>query len=354
MNPAQQGDNVARVDHLEQFQVEIVPPPPLHERLRNRLKAFYFRSMASFCGGLGLAIALGIFLELVFVLFNYFECYQSVYPGSKVAANINRTGSSGTAFEVFKWMICCVCLALTVPLAILLLRLGVRFVSNKFPRWAVVLFAILWIPICFFLGTWQCWISFLVEPLWKIHVYDTACQGWDMSADLQGVSWKNLPQSLPYVGVATVVLAYGNYSMQLQRDEINHDVFTFYPLHTFNYIRPFSNITYNFYNATYTIENTTIGFTLKPNLQFTQLDLALHDMSIPFESTYGPPNADLVYHNGSSQINVFNTVTTKTGDCTQLRACGMLDPKGSFEIVMGVVMIQQYYYSVSCTTPSNG
>lgn len=346
-------DDAASTDSLEKYQVEIIPPPPFSERLRNRFNASYFRSVVDFCKARGCIIGIMIILEIGFVLFNYYYSYQSVYPGSKVAANINRTRSSGTAFEVFKWMICSASVALTGSLAVLLLIFGARLVDKIFPRWVIVPFATFWVPLCVFLGTWQVWISFLLVPVWTDHVYSTACHGWDMSANLQGVSWDNQFKSLPHVGTAMVVLAHGNYSMHLERDEIDHDVYYFYPADTFNYTPPFSNITYNFANAIYTIDNVTTHFTLKPNLQFPSLDLVLHDMSIPFESTYGPPNADLVYHNGSIQTNVFNTVTTKANDCTQLRACGMLNPNGAFDIAMGVVMIQQYSYSISCTTPSN-
>jgi hypothetical protein len=350
---AEKDIELALIDPLERFQVETVPPPPFSERLRNRLGPSNLWSLANSCGRWGWIISGVIVLEVIFVLLNYYDCYQSIYPGSTVAAAINRTVATGTVFNVFKGMICSGGVAITGTVLVMLLIRGMRYGVKLFPRWIVISFAIICLPVLIFLGTWQGWISFMLKPVLTNYVYNTACQGWDISADLQGVSWDNQLQSLPYVGTATVVLAYGNYSMQLERDETNHDVFTFYLLNTFNYTPPFSNVTYNFSNETYTIDNVTTKFTLEPNLQFPHLDLVLRDISIPFESTYGPPNADLIYRNGLVQKNVFNTVTTRDGDCTQLRACGMLSPKGSFEIAMGVVMIQQYNYSVSCTTPTD-
>jgi|SRR5277367_2922184 len=67
-------------------------------------------------------------IELIFFLFNYYEIYSVVFPGSTVANNLN--GGGGMAFTVFKWMICWCSGTLTVPASIYLTGVGIKGVAE--------------------------------------------------------------------------------------------------------------------------------------------------------------------------------------------------------------------------------
>jgi hypothetical protein len=197
------------------------------------------------------------------------------------------------------------------------------------------------------LGTWELWIIAVIEPLWRRVVFNNACQGWDISATLQGFHRGKVDFSLPVVGVATVVFAYANYTMQLLQDQKSLGLYTFTVLDSFNYTPSFPNISYNVKNFTYTIDHISTSYNVTPNLSFPSLGLVLEDPSIPFKNDWGPPAAHLIQRNFSTVSDVLQTIT-KGQSCRTLKVCGMVDPKGDFEIVMGVVMIQQSIYSLTC------
>jgi hypothetical protein len=241
---------------------------------------------------------------------------------------------------------------------------GVVFVGEEISKYLAALIALPWIGLCLFLGTWQLWIYWLMMSVWYTSVWNHACDGWDGYAMLEGITWGDVVSSLPYVGTATVFLAAGNYTMQLERNNTFHDIFYFYNITTdlmgdptgdfvTGSIPPaYNNITYDISNHLYTISNTTIHYITSPNLAFPSLDLVLSDDSIPFGSGGDMPLANLLYRNGSTRLNVLSTVNTEKDDCTQMKVCIMQNPLGDYEIALGVVMIQQYLYAVSCTTPS--
>jgi hypothetical protein len=311
------------------------------------------------CDGVLLILILFLIVELVFFLFQYYDVYQNVYPGSKVAQNL--TGGKGTAFEFFKWAICWCSGTLTVPAGFYAAYMGVAFVGKEINACLAVLIALPWIGLCIFLGTWQLWIYWLMSSVWFNSVWTHACDGWDGYAMLEGITWGDVASSLPYVGTATVFLAAGNYTMQLERNSTFHSIFYFYNVTTdltgdltADSIPPvYNNIIYDTRNHLYTINNTTTRYTTSPNLAFPSLDLVLSDDSIPFGSAGDMPLANLLYRNDSTSLNVLSTVNTAKDDCTQMKVCVMQKPPGDYEIALGVVMIQQYLYGVSCTTPSD-
>ena len=306
-------------------------------------------------GAIFFAILAFLTVELIFFLFNYYEIYSVVFPGSTVAKNLS--GGGGTAFEVFKWMICWLSGVITIPAGFYLAVRGIRGVAKGLGDGVGVcvacIFALPWIGICLFLGSWQMWIYWLGSALWSTSVWNNACNAWDGYAILQGIQWADVSSSLPYVGTATVFLAAGQYAMQLERNNQFHNIYYFYNLNLGNVTPTYENITYNTVNNTFTISNITTHFKGGTNLAFPSLDLYLNDPSIPFGGDCGFPNANLVYKNGSTTLNVLNTVNTRTSDCTELKVCANLEPRGDFEIAMGVVMIQQYLYGVCCTTPTS-
>jgi hypothetical protein len=297
------------------------------------------------CGILTVFLA----VEFIFFLFQYYDVYQNVYPGSKVAQNLS--GGGGTAFEFFKWAICWCSGVLTVPAGFYMAHLGVAFVGKEISKWLACIIALPWIGLCLFLGTWQMWSYWMMMSVWGSSVWNHACDGWDGYAMLDGITWANVSQSLPYVGAATVFLAAGNYTMQLERNNTSHNVFTFYQITACNLTPMYDHITYDTDKHVYTINNSTNHYTVSPNLAFPSLDLVLKDNSIPFGSGCDMPLANLIYRNGPTTSNVLSVVNTDSSDCTKMKVCAMANPPGDFEIAMGVVMIQQYLYGVCCTTP---
>jgi hypothetical protein len=203
----------------------------------------------------------------------------------------------------------------------------------------------------------------LVESIWQNAVWNDACQGWDITAVLQGigsVSTSNLgPLSTYNVGLATIFLASGgNHTMQLALQSIGkwYDRYTFNVTEQFNHIPPLSNITYNSTAMTYSISNhTASSYLLDPNLSFPSLGLELYDPSIPFKTNGAhPPAANLIRHNGTYVFKVLNTVTLSPNDCTLLKVCGMTrdGTEEDFQIALGIVMMEQFVYSVACSKGS--
>ena len=321
---------------------------PSNSATRNTNYNNYGTSLSDGLGVVCCGIFAFIIIELVFFLFQYFDVYSDVYPGSRVAQNLS--GGKGTAFEFFKWAICWLSGVLTVPAGIYLAVYGVGLVG-KLNVCLATLIAVPWTGLCLFLGSWQMWIFWMMLPLWSNAVWNNACNGWDGYAILQGISWSDVSSSLPYAGTATVLFAAGNYTLQLERNNQFHHIFYFYDLEMGNLSPTFNNITYNMINHTYTIENTTTHYNVNPNLAFPSLDLVLDDDSIPFGSGCDMPLADLVYRNGTTTSNVLNVVNINNDDCTQMKLCAMQNPQGDYQIAMGVVMIQQFLYGICCTTP---
>ena len=142
----------------------------------------------------------------------------------------------------------------------------------------------------------------------------------------------------------------------LQPSKNSYDVYNFSVTERVNHIPPLSTITYNSASTTYSINNRTAGsYLLDPNLSFPTLGLELYDPSIPFTTNGShPPAANLIRHNGSHVSNVLNTVTLSPHDCTQLKVCGMTSDgtEEDFQIALGVVMMEQFVYSVACSKGS--
>jgi hypothetical protein len=290
-------------------------------------------------------------VELIFFLFQYFSAYQTIYPGSRVAQNLS--GAGGTAYAVFEWFICGSSFALTFPMGLYVGFGGVGVIAEHMGKLVAALLALPWIGICLFLGTWQIWVYWLMVDVWGQSVWNHACDTSSGYAMLDGITWDDVSSSLPYIGTVTVLLAAGNYSMQLSRNSTIHSTYYFQNLYTGSLTPTFDHISYNTLNKTYTIENATNHYSTTPNLAFPSLDLVLKDNSIPFGNEGDMPLANLIYRNASTTLNVLNVVNTANNDCTKMKVCVNTKPDGDFEIALGLLMIRQYLYGVSCTTPSD-
>jgi hypothetical protein len=128
-----------------------------------------------------------------------------------------------------------------------------------------------------------------------------------------------------------------------------------------------SNITYDFVddsvlgNCTSPSSNTTStcikGF-FNPNnyLSFNITDLRTNltaniravDKQWAFDN-----DAPSVLLKDSSGVEVIRTDVTKKGDCTQLKVCAAQQNGGSIIVPIGLILIRQMDYAVSCTTPSD-
>jgi len=337
--------------HMEQFEVASVEPKPQKCRqLFKNTKGFLARvfHFQNFCN-IATVIAICLIIEGIFLVFNYFYVYQSVFPGSKVAQNLSSSG--GVAFTWFFYFFCFFTVNLTCPASMCLLTAGFTAFNKAFDKCCVCLIGLPWFALCLGLGTWQLWFNWVAAPTWSAAVYQNACQSpdWDSYALLEGVKWEDVTSSLPFVGTATVIYSTGNYTMQLQRNETNHAIYYFYPIDQNNLSPIYHNITYNTVNHTFAIDNVASNYSVEPNLAFPSLNLALEDPSIPFGDDCDIPSANLIYSNKSITSRVLDTVNTSPDTCTLLKVCGNMKSHREFEIALGVVMIKQWLYAACCT-----
>jgi len=341
---------------LEQFQVE-----QASTRSRRRRCSFspsisqQIRTIGSACAGMSCLFLIFVVVEGIFFLFNYYYMYPDVYPGSKPAQNLN--GGGGVAFTIFWAVICCWSCLLTCPAGVYLIGAGIGGISEvlgpNFGPIVACLIAVPWTGLCLFLGTWQFWITWAVEPAWWVSVYNGGCKDWSGYALLQGPTYQNVQLMVPEMGTAAVILPTGNYTMQLDRSSYNPNTYYFYPIGQNNVDAFSQNITYNTFMNTYTINNQSSRYTTSPNLAFPSLDISLDDPSIPFGGDCDLPNANLVYRNGTTSAYVFNTVNTNYDDCSILKSCVNMEYQRDFEIAMGIVLLHQSRYGVCCTTPDS-
>jgi hypothetical protein len=290
-----------------------------------------------------------ICLNLICAAYQSVDSYSQVYPDSKIAANILLNNHTKSAWTAFYWIfaICAVGFNMSI---IILLPFG-WFRS----RWQCPFLCLLIIvvPALVFAPFYA---AVIIRDIWGDVAWTNACNGWDITAVVQGVRWADFRDDLIFVGMSTVVVGQGNFTTRLHRNSQDDNLYDFYITEAHHFTPPYTNFTYNTANTTYTIANVTTSYTEVPNLSFPSLGLELLDPSIPFhrndDNTY-PPSANLVYRNGTLLSNVLSTSVLRVGDCTSLKVCGMQGLIGAFQIALGVVMIEQFKASVYCTIPAN-
>jgi hypothetical protein len=311
-------------------------------------------------------------VQAVLLLFAYYSCYDFVYPASKTASIIN---SSSGWFVMGRWAFAAVSLVPNSMVGLKIFLLLPRKIPKRMTgtfKWSAL---ILWLVFCVWVCTWGLWLSWPIGELWHKSVWEHGCQGWDIEAVLDGISNPDfMNSSAPLVGIASVSRATGNYSMAMVR--LNSSDGEYYQLSlkdVVGYSPPFSNVTYNPANTTYTINGTTTKFSITPNLSFPSNNLETLDPTIPF--LWRPPMQNLVhcvFNDATGRPNLANrsldlsssqkghpqtdktcsrfleTVTIKPHNCTQLKVCGMLDHAENFQIPLGFIMIQHFFFSMCC------
>jgi hypothetical protein len=196
----------------------------------------------------------------------------------------------------------------------------------------------------------------IIRGAWGDVAWANACTGWDITAVVQGVRWRDFRDDLLIVAISTVVVQQGNFTIQLHRNYQDGNLYDFYITDTHHFSPPYINFTYNTANTTYTIANITYSYNEIPILSFPSLGLELRDPSIPFhrgDDPAYPPSANLVHRNGTQLSNVLSTSVLRVSDCTNLKVCGMQNMIGAFQIALGVIMIEQFKASLYCTIPTN-
>jgi hypothetical protein len=181
-------------------------------------------------------------LHVIAAVYLYYVCYISVHPGSKIAANINtgskvasniitgpteygNTTTGGAAFRVIYFI-----LALVLTVFNFILVSNRYFINGEFDdlRWpwfllpcgAVV--ALGGISVMF-------WAMFAVRIPWQNHVFANACEGWQVMALLNGITWADLGKhTTPFLGNATVHVLNESYTMQLTRNSDNDNIYHFH------------------------------------------------------------------------------------------------------------------------------
>ena len=288
-----------------------------------------------------------IILQVVCVLFNYYEAYANVYPASEVAGNIRWTTASSNAFTTFRWIFALLSMGLVGVPAIYLLQSVFKKVCKSYGLCVAVPFGVVLFVFLGILTLWPSYLSRVIMVIWRHRIWNEVCDGWDITAVLHGIQYDQIG---PLVGFATIILAKANYTMQLAQDQHNPNLYSFDLLNAVNYTPPYAHITYNNATFTYTIGNNTDQYLANPRLSFPSLGLeSVGKAATRFQEEYGPAIANLVHKTDSTMSNVLYTYNTSPGDCTVLKVCGMLEPEGDFQIAIGAVLIQHYVDSVMCS-----
>lgn len=298
-----------------------------------------------------------IFLEaLVFncicAVYQSVDSFYKIYPGSKAAANILRSSKTSSVWDVFYIIFTYFTLIVDCGLVFIVYRMA----TSRAPRWFAFYLGMMIVGIPL-IGGAPIYVKYLIRSKWNAVAFANACDGWDLDILVQGTAWTGFKEGLPSVGWATIKTSGAlYYSMSLQRDAINHEIYTSHLNETSNALPPYNSINYNITSTTCNVSNHTDTYITTPHLSFPSLGLVLRDNSIPFtrpsDTTY-PPSADLVYRNRSMEANVLSTKVANLRDCTMLKVCGMRAWEREIEIALGVVLIEMFKASVYCTKPSN-
>jgi len=354
---------VRPVHGLEPFLIQL---PPRSVEFRESLQR-WIRSHKPTKNGIKTIIA--ITLNVICTVYQAADVYRRIYPGSKVAANILLNKHTHTAWNAFFWLFAVAATIANMFVAQLwtswfaeisrieallkkILRREFLLLMCSGIRSFIVVPALVFGP---------CWIVFAYRYAWKAIAWHHECSGWDYVILLDGVSWDPFLSNRSLVGTATILATPGMTKMDLFRDVRTHGNYIFKISQTSNSTLPLSSIAYNLTGATYTANNITSSFNVTPFLSFPSLDIDTRDHSIPFlrpdDKSY-PPSADLIYRNSTTISHLLTTELLRLAswnfsDCTKLKACGMQDRTGGFQIALGVVLIEQVLSSLYCTLPSN-
>lgn len=345
-------------NYLERFEVEFDPPPPFLTRVKQASqKVLKISPQARKC-------IIAIFLDLVCTFYQAIDAYKQLFPGSKIAANILLNGHTNGAWNAFFWLLAVAAsifnmLAVTISMAWLNNKFGLVGRMERLVKYdclKVMLYLFLFLIVLPTLVIGPLWITFALRYAWQAIAWENVCADWDYTVLLDGVNWVDFLPHQSNVGTATILATQGNFTIQLLHDVQSIDIYTFNVSNSFNMTPAFSSIIYNLTSLTYTIANVTNFFNMTPNLSFPSLNVNIRDPSIPFirtDQSY-PPSADLIHRNGTAVSKVLSTMMLDFPDCVEMKACGMQDRTGAFQIVLGVVMIEQFKASLYCTVPSNG
>lgn len=340
---------------LAAFEVIIEPSPPFHIRVRNSIRTWYTSLTPA-----DKKVCAAITLDAICIVYQTIDAYATLYPGSKIAANILLNANTNRAWEAFFWLF-----AIFTSLAnVIAAPIWVAWCARKLQidrlRVRKCCFCLV-VSLCVgiivpALAAAPFWATWVIRVIWQDIAWSRVCNGWEVDAVLTGVDWQTYYPNITSVGGAVVVIGRGEYTMQLFRDAVLHNLFTFNVTNTLNFTPPLSTISYDMDALTYTVANVTTSFNMTPNLSFPSLNVQLADPSIPFVRTDPsyPPSANLIYRNGTSDFNFLRTELLDYPDCTQLKVCGMQDSTRRFQITLGVVMIEQFSAAVFCTIPSSG
>src|SRR5277367_2629267 len=202
---------------LDSYQVVIDPSPPFHIRVRNSIRTRY----ASIDRAEKKIIVM-ITLNIICVVYQAFDSYATLYPGSKVAANILLNDNTNHAWMAFFWLFAIfasaanlVAVPIWVAWAARLLRID-RIRTRKYLFCLVGLFGIGIVVPSLILAPF--WVTFVVRIIWQRIAWSRVCDGWQVDAVLTGVNYYTYYPNITLVGSAAITIGQGGYTMQLFRD----------------------------------------------------------------------------------------------------------------------------------------
>src|SRR5271155_4201473 len=265
---------------LQSYEVVITPSPSFHIRVRKSLQPRrWFPSVITAKTKIIVLVALNV----IWAVYAAVDAYATIYPGSKIAANISVNTSTSNTFDSFLWIFGCSAAFVNIFVASVWVVdwvLRVLRIDDISSRFAGVACFGLWIVVISLLST-PSWATWVVRISWQKIAWSHVCDGWEVDAVLTGVDFGAYSLDSPNttVGSAAITIGQGGYTMQLFQDAVRHNFLTFNVTDTLGFEPPLSTIWYDMIATTYTVANVTTSFDMTPNLSFPSLNLQLADPS---------------------------------------------------------------------------
>ena len=295
-------------------------------------------------GGLivgGIAIALAPLV--LYALYLYYFNYATIYPGSKVAYDVYKNQSTGTAFGFFYWFTATL---VATYLVVLLSACSENMDDNNCAQWPLGLLILFCLSLPY-------WLRFPIFNHTYNNVWQNQCNDWDIRAVLSGLDYSDYVWTLPSQIVnITLTMAKTDVNFTINRRPLSPLVYDM--ILQSNAAEFYSNITYDVGNLQILADGLNANYIIDPNLNFPTLGLSLADPSIPWIRpdyyTCWPTSVNIVH----DHIGVLQTVTLNPNDCTQMLVCGTASSElSNFQIVLGLTAVSQFQYGVCCTSGSN-
>src|SRR5271156_727890 len=271
-------------DHVDESPIDPTTHPRFATKLRNTLK----RHSCDLCFLLFI-----ILFNVGLAFYIYFWCEATIFSGSKITALVSHRNTI-IAFYGFFWIAGPLSLIFTFPYVFLAFPRLSPWILRLLPRWMCMVIMI----ITLLVSTAGVWCPYPILFVWHRDAFQNGCEGWDFKALIHTANYRNVNNSLPVVGTATIVSAQSNYTITLIQNQDDTNVYSFSVNTSSKVSPPIPSILINATEETCTYNNITSkysipltgpqpGTTVGP-LSFPTLDLEARDPTIPLFPPVNP------------------------------------------------------------------